>query len=166
MLNYYRRFIPHAAKHLYHLSEALKGKPKRLDWTEGCQQSFEAIKEALASATMLKHPDSNAALAITADASDEAIGAVLEQRGQSGWEPLAFYSAKLQPSQRKWPPFDRELLAAFRAIRHFRHMVEGRPFTLFTDHKSLVPALSKKSEAHTARQTYQLSAIAEYTTDI
>ena len=166
MLNYYRRFIPHAAQHLFHLTESLKGRPKRLVWTKDCQKSFEAIKEALATATMLRHPDSNAALAITADASDDAIGAVLEQRGPSGWEPLAFYSAKLQPSERKWPPFDRELHAAHKAIRHFRHMVEGRPFTLFTDHKSLVPALSKKSEAHTARQTYQLSGIAEYTTDI
>ena len=166
MLNYYRRFIPHAAQHLFHLTETLKGKPKRLEWNSNCQKSFEAVKEALANATMLRHPDSNAALAITADASDDAIGAVLEQRGPSGWEPLAFYSAKLQPSERKWPPFDRELHAAHKAIRHFRHMVEGRPFTLFTDHKSLVPALSKKSEAHTARQTYQLSGIAEYTTDI
>merc|ERR1711911_162783 len=56
--------------------------------------------------------------------------------------------------------------AAFRAIRHFRHMVEGRSFTLYTDHDSLVPALRKKSEPHTARQTYQLSCIAEFTTDI
>ena len=45
-------------------------------------------------------------------------------------------------------------------------MVEGRRFTLYTDHQSLVPALSKKTEPHTARQTYQLSGIAEYTTDI
>ena len=45
-------------------------------------------------------------------------------------------------------------------------MLEGRPFTLYTDHQSLVPALAKKAEPHTARQTYQLSNIAEYTTDI
>ena len=166
MINYYRRFVPHAAQHLYHLSEALKGKPKKLEWTEGCQKSFQAIKDALATATMLSHPRPDSQIAVTADASDNAIGAVLEQRGPTGWEPLGFYSAKLQPSQRKWPPFDRELLAAHRAIRHFRHMVEGRSFTLYTDHKSLVPALSMKSEAHSARQTNQLSAIAEYTTDI
>ena len=29
------------------------------------------------------------------DASDVAIGAVLEQRGPKGWEPLAFFSKKL-----------------------------------------------------------------------
>ena len=185
MVNYYRRFIRSAAHHLYHLFEALKGKEKKgirprrfppgppirkkpriLVWTKDCQASFEAIKEALAKATMLRHPRTGAKLAITADASKIAIGAVLEQRGPLGWEPLGFYSAKLEGKQPEWPAFDRELLASFRAIRHFRHMVEGRPFTLYTDHDSLVPALRKKSEPLTARQTYQLSCIAEYTTDI
>lgn len=166
MINYYKRFIPKSAAHLFHLYEALKSKPKHLEWTKGCDASFSAIKEALAQATMLCHPRHDAQLAITADASKIAIGAVLEQRGSQGWEPLGFFSAKLQPNQREWPPFDRELLAAFKAIRHFRHMVEGRRFTLYTDHQSLVPALSKKSEPHTARQTYQLSGIAEFTTDI
>ena len=166
LINYYRRFIPRAAHHLFHLFEALKTKPKRLEWNSNRQNSFEAIKDALAKATMLNHPRPEASLALTTDASDIAIGGVLEQRGPSGWEPLGFYSTKLNGSQRNWPPFDRELLAAFKGIRHFRHMLEGRAFTLFTDHQSLVPALSKKSEPHTARQTYQLSAIAEYTTDI
>ena len=170
MVNYYRRFIKRAAQHLYHLFDALKGKkearPRKLEWTKECQTSFDAIKEALAKAAMLRHPRPNAKLALTADASKFAIGAVLEQRGPLGWEPLGFFSAKLEGKQPDWPPFDRELLAAFRAIRHFRHMVEGRTFTLYTDHDSLVPALRKKSEPHTARQTYQLSCIAEFTTDI
>ena len=166
MLNYYRRFIPNAAGHLFHLFEALKNKPKILKWSDDCQRSFNAAKEALAATTLLRHPLQNAPLAITTDASNTAIGGVLEQRGPNGWEPLAFFSAKLKPNQRLWPPFDRELLAAFRGVRHFRHMVEGRPFTIFTDHQSLIPALHKKSEPLTARQTYQLSGIAEYTTDI
>ena len=64
-----------------------------------------------------------------------------------------------------WPPFDRELLGAWSAIRHFCHMVEGRAFILYTDQNSLVPAIRKKSEPYTARQTYQLGNIVEYTTD-
>ena len=166
MINYYRRFIKNAAGHLYHLFSALEGKPKVLKWTPEMQGSFEAIKEALASATLLHHPPHDAQLALTADASKVAMGAVLEQRGPKGWEPLAYFSKKLSTPQGEWPPFDRELLAAFRAIRHFHHMVEGRQFTLYTDHNSLVPALRKKAEPYTARQTYQLSAISEYTTDL
>ena len=115
---------PQAAKHLYHLFEALKGKQKSLLWTSACGESFKAVKEALASAVMLRHPRPDAPLAITSDASDHAIGAVIEQRGPDGWEPLSFFSAKLLPNQQLWPPFDWELLAAFCSIRHLRH-IEG-----------------------------------------
>ena len=166
MINYYRRFIPNAAQHLFPLFDQLKGKPKTIQWTPDCQTSFQAVKSALASTTLLHHPRTGANLALTTDASNYAIGAVLEQRGPDGWEPLAFYSAKLQDNQRKWPPYDRELLAIFRATRHFRPMLEGRPFTVYTDHQSLVPSIAKKTDPLTARQTYQLSCIAEYTTDI
>ena len=179
MVNYYRRFIPHAAEHLFHLFGCLKGRstnkkhrkhqvklPKTLNWTQECQASFDAIKSALASATLLHHPIPGAHLALTTDASKLAMGGVLEQRGANGWEPLGFWSAKLQPHQQLWPPYDRELLAAFRGIRHFRPMVEGRPFTLYSDHLPLVPSMSKKTDAQTARQVYQLSVVSEFTTDI
>ena len=169
MINYYRRFIPRAAHHLYPLFEALKDKPKTLNWTTACQSAFEAIKEALSSATLLHHPRHGAPLAVTTDASKLAIGAVLEQRGPTGWEPLAYFSAKLSaahPNQQDWPPFDRELLGVFRAVRHFRHMLEGRAFTIYTDQQALIPALHKKSDPLTQRQTYQLSCIAEMSTDI
>ena len=166
MVNYYRRFIPKAAHHLYFLFEALGEKPKKLNWDKNMQQSFDAIKEALAKATMLHHPDPSLPLAITSDASKVAIGAVIEQRGPKGWEPLAFFSKKLSDSQQNWPPYDRELHAAHKAVRHFKYMVEGRPFTLYTDHQSLIPSMAKKTEAQTARQSNQLSEISEYTTDI
>ena len=166
MVGYYRRFIPNAASHLYNLFEALKGKPKTLVWSPECQKSFEATKEALAAATLLHHPRPGAKLSLTTDASNQAIGGVLEQRGPNGWEPLAFWSAKLEENQKQWPPYDRELLAAFKGTRHFRSWIEGRPFTLFTDHQSLVPSIHKKTDPQTLRQTYQLSCIAEFTTDI
>ena len=171
MINYYRRWIPNAAAHMYHLFDALKGpkgkaKPKTLEWTDNLQKSFNAVKEALAQATLLHHPRPGARLAVTTDASNQAIGGVLEQEGPNGWEPLAFYSAKLTDKQQEWVPYDRELLASFRAIRHFRPMIEGRPFTLYSDHQSLVPSVHKKTDPQTLRQQYQLSCIAEYTTDV
>ena len=169
MLNYYRRFIPHAAQHLCPLFDALKGNPKKLVWSAQCQEAFENSKAALASAAMLHHPRVGAQLALTSDASKVAVGAVLEQRGPMGWEPLGYYSSKLskdKPNQTLWPPFDRELLGVFRAVRHFRHMIEGQSFTIYTDQQALVPSLHKKSDPLTARQAYQLSCIAEFSTDI
>ncbi len=58
--------------------------------------------------------------------------------------------------------FDRELLAVVAAIRHFRYMLEGRGFVVFTDHKPLVGALYRRSDPVSARQQHHLSFISEF----
>jgi hypothetical protein len=66
----------------------------------------------------------------------------------------------------RYSAFDRELFACVAGIRHFRYMLEGRPFTIYTDHKPLTFALGKVSEPWTAMQSRQLSYVANFTTDI
>ena len=92
MINYYRRFIPKAAHHLYPLFEALRSKSKKFEWTDTCQVAFEAIKSALSAATLLHHPRRGAHLAITTDASKVALGAILEQRNN---QPIATLALQL-----------------------------------------------------------------------
>ena len=55
---------------------------------------------------------------------------------------LGFFSAKLEAAQLSYRAFDRELYAIFVSIRHFRHHLEGRRFTVWTNHKPLTFALS------------------------
>ena len=64
------------------------------------------------------------------DASDSHVGSVLQQRVDDAWFPLAFFSKKLLDAEKKYSAFDRELLAAYSSIRHFRYMLEGREFML------------------------------------
>ncbi len=45
-------------------------------------------------------------------------------------------------------------------------MLEGRQFTLCTDHKPLTSVLTKAAESWTARQCRHLSYISEFTNDI
>jgi hypothetical protein len=94
------------------------------------------------------------------------VGGVLQQFQKGGWLPLAFFSKKLSPAQEKYSTFDRELLAAHSAIRHFRFLLEGRHFRLLTDHKPLVAAMLRVSPPWSARQQRHLSFIAEFTSDI
>jgi hypothetical protein len=90
------------------------------------------------------------------DASDLATGAVLQQ----------FINQKLQPAERKYSTFDRELLAVYRAIKHFRHFVEGHPFSVYTDHKPLTVSLHTKSDKYSLGQLRHLDFIAQFTRDI
>ena len=79
--------------------------------------------------------------------------------------PIAFFSQKLTAAESKYSAFDRELLAAYSAVRHFRYFVEARPFTIYTDHKPLTFALASTAE-RSPRQTRHLSFIAEFTSDL
>ena len=56
-------------------------------------------------------------------------------------------------------------MAAYSATKHFRHFLEGRIFTLYTDHKPLTTALTSQADRF-PRQTRHLSYIAEFTCDI
>ena len=116
---------------------------------------------------MLVHPHADKPIALTVDASGTAVGAVLEQNSDgSDLKPVAFFSRKLRPAEQNYSAFDRELLAAYLAIRHFRYFLEGRSFTLFTDNKPLTFAISKISDPWSPRQQRHLSYVSEFTTDV
>ena len=63
-------------------------------------------------------------------------------------------------TETRYSAFDRELFAAFSAISHFRFLLEGRDFILFTDHKPLTHALFRSTPPWSA---CQLSYISKFT---
>ncbi|GFW12401.1 retrovirus-related Pol polyprotein from transposon opus [Trichonephila clavipes] len=171
LLNFYRRFLPKAAEQQYLLSEFLKGSKgkkdsKPLNWSSEAITAFQRCKQALADAALLAHPSPSAPLALHVDASDYAIGGALHQVVDSELQPLAFFSRKLTSSEKSYSAYDRELLAIYSAIRHFRYMLEARDFTVFTDHKPLTYAFRQKSDKCSPRQIRQLDFISQFTTNI
>ena len=146
MINYYHRFIPNCADKLTPLNQLLTASneghtrlsPKSnfdLKCNESANSAFIESKQILANATLLVHPDHTAPLNIMCDASDFAVGGVLQQYMNNVWQPLLFFSKKLTPAETRYIAFDRELLAVYATIRHFRHNLEGRYFFVNTDHK-------------------------------
>ena len=137
-----------------------------LKWNESAESAFSESKQILANATLLVHPDPSAPLNITCDASDFAVGCALQQYIDNVWQPLSFFSKKLNSAETRYSPFDRELLAVYATIRHFRHNLEGRNFFVNTAHKPLTFVMSAVTERPSLRQSRQLAFIAEFTTDI
>jgi len=162
MVNYYHRFLPKIAQIMEPLYNSLAGKPKELEWGTEQQKAFEDTKTALASATTLSFPCPGTPLTLATDASSVAVGAVIEQTIKGTTRPLGFFSRKLRQAEARYSTFDRELLAVYLAVRHFRHLLEGSPFTIRTDHQPLVHAFSKPGDAWSNRQQRQLSSIAEF----
>ena len=75
---------------------------------------------------MLAHLSHDAHTALTVDALAMAVGAVLEQCVSGSWKPFAFFSRQLRSPEQKYSVFNRELLALYLAVRHFRYFLEGR----------------------------------------
>jgi hypothetical protein len=110
----------------------------------------------------LQHPAPNAELSLATDASDTHIGGVMQQKSKDHWQPLGFFSRKLTDTESRYSTFDRELLAAQAAIKHFRHFCEGLLFQLWTDHKPFVTSLSRVSTPISPRQQRHLVFISEF----
>ena len=93
LINYYHCFVPKCAEIVQPLHLALAD--DSFIWTASCQQASEAAKTALSEAVMLVHPQPHAATCIKTDASNHAVGAVLEQFIHGQWKPISFFSKKL-----------------------------------------------------------------------
>ncbi|GFS85002.1 retrovirus-related Pol polyprotein from transposon 17.6 [Trichonephila clavipes] len=124
--------------------DGIKPLPDKVQAVLDYKQPETRCKQALADAALLAHPSPSAPLALHVDASDYAIGGALHQVVDSELQPLAFFSRKLTSSEKSYSAYDRELLAIYSAIRHFRYMLEARDFTVFTDHKPLTYAFRQK----------------------
>ncbi|GJP71883.1 hypothetical protein CLOP_g2677, partial [Closterium sp. NIES-67] len=74
--NYYNRFVPQYAKIAAPLTNLLK-KNTPYKWEPKHQEAVEQLKQALTSAPVLILPDPERDYVIEADASDQAVGAVL-----------------------------------------------------------------------------------------
>lgn len=89
----------------------------------------------------------------------------ISRSGQSvgnEWQPLGFFSRKLSGAQTRYSAYDRELLAAYLAARHFIHAIEGRFVTLRTDHRPLLFMFSQKAEKLIDRQARHIAFLSQY----
>ena len=100
------------------------------------------------------------------DASDTAVGAVIQRTVAGVTQPVAFFSKSLTSAQKKWSTCDRKLLAIFLAVKHFKYFLDGRPFTICTDHKPLTFMFTSNMSNATARQSRHMNYISNFISDI
>jgi hypothetical protein len=132
LTNYYRRFVPgyaDIAAPLHRLTQ----KKEAFVWNSEAEKAFNQLKEKLCHAPVLQLPQRDKVFEMAADASDLAIGAVVEQEGK----PVAYASRLLRGAELKYSVIEKECLALVYAMKQFRHYLIGRRFTVFTDHRAL-----------------------------
>ncbi|KAJ7344345.1 hypothetical protein JRQ81_000295 [Phrynocephalus forsythii] len=118
---------------------AHKKQPEKVKWMTACQQSFDALKEDLATGPVLMAPNYDWEFTIFTDASDIGIGAVLCQpRENNHLRPVKYVSKKLLPGEKHLSIIEKHCLAIMWALQKLKPYIWGRKFVLCTDHSPLL----------------------------
>ena len=164
MVGYYRALIPSFAEIASPLTELTKGK-QNFVWTDETEEAFRVLKrELIQEPIVLKMPDFTHPFQLYTDASGKAIGSVLVQEVQGVKRPVAYFSKKLSLTQQKWAATEKEAYALVQSLERFQHYLQGRKFTVFTDHKPL-KSLFKCEQRNTKIQRWAVQ-VAEYAPEI
>lgn len=120
-----------------------KGSQVKLTWKRSEVEAFEALKAKLCERLELFRIDPDAPFILRTDASDKAIGAVLQQEraltsgAATQQVPVASFSRKLGKNQLNWTPREKETYAVVSALIKWAGWIGLRPVLVTTDHKSL-----------------------------
>ena len=133
LIGYYRKFIEHFGILARPLFDLLK-KNVVFQWSSVADTAFRVLKKALVTAPVLAIPDFNKQFVLETDASNQGIGAVLQQQGH----PIAYLSKPLGPKNSGLSTYEKEYLAILLAVDHWRPYLQHAEFVIRTDQRSLV----------------------------
>jgi len=142
MVNYYRRYIKGFSKITAPLTELTKETVPYI-WEGRHQDAFATLNSALMSEPVLRLPEDGRTYVLSTDASNIAMGSVLEQEFDDGRHPIAFHSKKLNPAQRNYSTTDREILAAHFGITVNDVYLSRVKFILQVDHEPIMQMFKK-----------------------
>jgi len=137
-----RRFILDYAMITACLTDMLAlSEPDRLNWTPERIAAFNELRARVTSQPVLMQPDFSKRFFIDCDASNTGIGGVCSQQtdsnGTTVHRPVSFLSRKLTKAEVNYSTREREMLAILWCVEKLRDWLWGRPFTVYSDHKSL-----------------------------
>jgi hypothetical protein len=132
LAGYYKRFITGFSK-IAHPITSLQRKGKQFHWTEGCEESFQRLKQLLTSAPILRIAYPNEDFIVCTNPCKEGLGGVLSHNRFI----ICYDSRKLKEHKKNYATHDLDLVAIVHALRKWRHYLMGRRFELRTDHNSL-----------------------------
>lgn len=158
MGSYYRRYISHFSELVKPLTELTK-KSTKFVWSNECQEAFGKLKQLFVSPGILAYPRDEGEYILDTDASDDTIGAVLQQVQDGMPRVIAYGSRTLNKAERNYCITDKELLAVRYFVEYYRQYLLGRTFTVRTDHQALIWLFSlKEPKGRIARWIEILSA--------
>jgi transposase InsO family protein len=143
LASYFRQFIRNfsvVAAPLYQLTTSCD---KKIKWLPKHDDARNTLIKFMTSEPVLMIFDPDLPVELHTDASSDGYGAVLFQKKDSKLHPIEYYSKRTTKPESAYHSYELETLAVVNAVKHFRHFLVGRRFTVITDCNSLKAARTK-----------------------
>ena len=137
MVNQLGKFSPNIAELSKPLRELLSAKKAWL-WTQTQDKTFTNHKKELTTHNIQTLHDPSADTTTSADASSHGLGAVLLQKVQGQWHPVAYASCSMTCTESRYAQIEKEALVATWVCEKFATYIQGKTITLEMHHKPLV----------------------------
>ena len=163
LASYYRdhiRSFASVARPLHFLTK----KGVRFEWAEAQETAFNQLKELLTSAPVLAAPMDTGTFILDCDASNEALGIVLQQEQEGKERVIAYASRSLDNAERSYCTTRKELLAIIFGLKKYRQFLLARSVVIRTDHAALTQLL--RTPEPLAQQARWIDLLAEFNFDI
>ena len=148
LTGHFQNYIPKYSSMVRPLNN-LKKKDIPFEWTKECDEAFETLVKIISSNPVLNFPDWTLPFELCCDASHLGTGAILYQRDNNlpkknqlrviGYQSHTFTSAEIN-----YNVTEKECLAVKLAVEYFQSYLEGRSFTVHTDHQALTSLMTLK----------------------
>ena len=125
-----------------------------------CETVFLDLKHALLSASILVAYCDDGQYVLDTDASDTALGAVLQQEQGGKLHVIGYASQTLTPSETRYCITRRELLGVVYGLKKYRQHLLGWPIIVRTDHAALMYLM--KTPEPVGQQGRWLDLLSEY----
>ncbi len=122
MANFLGMYIKDLAKMLAPIYD-LTRKGVKFEWTEKCQKSFEAVKQAMSEAPVLVLPNRTGLFQLQSDTSKSGCRGVLFQVQDGEPRLLGYYSRKLPPVCARYGITELEMTGMTAVIMAFHHLL-------------------------------------------
>ena len=161
MANFLGMYIKDLAKMLALIYD-LTRKGVKFEWTEECQKSFEAVKQAMLKAPVLVLPNQTGLFQLQSDTSKTGCGGALFQVQDGVPRLLGYYSRKLPPVCARYGITELEMTGMTAVITAFCHLLSHVYFEVYMDHSAIVYIMKAKDEPHTDHIARLLEILQKY----
>ncbi len=136
-MNFYQKFIKNYSKDIKVLTALTRNAEWK--WGHAQDQAFVELKRCMAKDIILAIPNETNPFMVEANASEGTIGAVLSQKQNGVWCPVAFMSKSLTTTEHNYKIYNKELLTIMLALSEWCHYLMGtaKDVEIWTDHQNL-----------------------------